>query len=106
MRGHSIDALFLDCVVEIKSLVLGTLENERCGNGGLVLKRDGEMLRGVDFGEAHVDDGLLEVHDGAAELGLAREADRSSVLDLDEEVGDGWADLTAAHHNLEVNRIT
>jgi len=45
------------------------------------------------------------VHDGPAELGLAREGDRCAILNLDEEVGDSRADLGAADDDLEVNKV-
>jgi len=105
MCSHSVYALLFDCVFETKTLVLSTLENERCGNRRLVLKGDREVLGCIDFGKSNINYWLFEVHNRPTELSLAREANWCSVLDLNEEVGDGWADLTAAHHNLEVNRI-
>ena len=63
------------------------------------------MLGSVYLGKSHVNDWLFEVHDGPAELGLAREGDRCAILNLDEEVGDSRADLGAADDDLEVNKV-
>lgn len=100
MRRHGVNALFFYCVVKIEPFILCAFKDEASWDGRFVFKSNLEVLRGIHLGETYIDDRLFQTHDGTAEFCLARETYRCAIFNLDKEISDSGAYLTAANYYL------